>query len=69
MYSVQLWDTPGQEAFRNVTKLHLMDANVVVIVFDYSSQNVTEQQNLLDVWHEFVTKNTNTSNCGKNITS
>jgi GTPase SAR1 family protein len=43
MYSVQLWDTPGQEAFRNVTKLHLMDANVVVIVFDYSSQNVTEQ--------------------------
>lgn len=39
-YSVQLWDTPGQKAFENLTKLHFMDANVVVIVIDASDGDI-----------------------------
>jgi len=37
LYSMQLWDTAGQEKFDGLTKLHFMDANVVIIVVDISS--------------------------------
>jgi small GTP-binding protein len=37
-YSIQLWDTAGQEKFDGLTKLHFMDANVVIIVVDISNE-------------------------------
>lgn len=39
VYSLQLWDTAGQERFEAITKIHFMDAHVIVIVVDISENN------------------------------
>lgn len=42
-YSIQLWDTPGQDNFKNLLKLHFMDANIVIIVIDISEGSVADK--------------------------
>ena len=39
-YSVNLWDTAGQEAYRGVTKLFFRGSNIVILVYDIT-QHVT----------------------------
>lgn len=42
-YSIQLWDTPCQDNFKNLLKLHFMDANIVIIVIDISEGSVADK--------------------------
>jgi small GTP-binding protein len=46
-YSVNLWDTAGQEAYRGVTKLFFRGSNIVILVYDIT-EHVTFES--LELW-------------------
>ena len=46
-YSLNLWDTAGQEAYRGVTKLFFKGAQIVVLVYDITNY---ESFKSLDEW-------------------
>ena len=50
-YNIQLWDTPGQEKYRAVTKLFYREAKICIAVYDIT-QRPTFQS--LDYWIESI---------------
>ena len=52
-YSVNLWDTIGQEKYRSLTNLFLNGAQIVIFVFDITSKGSFEQ---LDYWFDLINK-------------
>ena len=52
-YSVNLWDTIGQEKYRSLTTLFLNGAQIVIFVFDITSKGSFEQ---LDYWFDLINK-------------
>lgn len=36
--NLQLWDTSGQDVYRDLISLYYRDANAAILVFDYSNQ-------------------------------
>lgn len=55
IFSLQLWDTAGQEKFDAITKLHFMDANVIVIVIDITQRDQMISQ--CEHWHVKLKEN------------
>ena len=47
-YSINLWDTIGQEQFRSLTKLFMKGAKIVILVYDITRLDTFEQ---LDFWY------------------
>ena len=48
-YSINLWDTIGQEQFRSLTKIFMKGAKIVIFVYDITRLNTFEQ---LDFWYD-----------------
>jgi small GTP-binding protein len=48
-YSINLWDTIGQEQFRSLTKIFMKGAKIVIFVYDITRLDTFEQ---LDFWLE-----------------
>ena len=46
-YSINLWDTMGQEAYKGISKLFFRDAQIVIFVYDITS---TESFESLEEW-------------------
>lgn len=45
--TLQLWDTSGQDAFRDLVSLYYRDSNAAILVFDYTNP---ESLNNLGFW-------------------
>lgn len=54
LYSLQLWDTAGQERFDAITKLHFMDAHVVIIVVDIFENDKDDLVSQCNKWYQKV---------------
>ena len=50
-YEIQLWDTPGQEKYRAITKLFYREAKICILVYDITKKITFES---LDYWLESV---------------
>ena len=48
-YSINLWDTIGQEKYRSLTKIFMKGAKIVIFVYDITRKETFEQ---LDFWFE-----------------
>jgi small GTP-binding protein len=48
-YSLNLWDTAGQESYRGLTQLFFRGAELVILVYDITSRKTFES---LDEWYE-----------------
>ena len=48
-YSINLWDTIGQEQFRSLTKIFMKGAKIVIFVYDITRLDTFEQ---LDFWYD-----------------
>ena len=48
-YSINLWDTIGQEKFRALTKIFIKEAKVVIFVYDITQKKTFDQ---LNYWFE-----------------
>jgi small GTP-binding protein len=46
-FEIQLWDTPGQEQYRSITKLFYREAKICIIVYDITNRTTFES---LDYW-------------------
>ena len=46
-YRIELWDTAGQEMYKSLTKLFLVDSKIVIFVYDITSKKSFEE---LDYW-------------------
>ena len=46
-YHVELWDTAGQEKFKSLTKLFIVDSKVVIFVYDITQKKSFEE---IDYW-------------------
>ena len=53
-YDIQVWDTPGQERYRSLTKLFLRGSNICILVYD-----ITHKESFLslDFWIETIKEN------------
>ena len=49
IYTLNLWDTAGQESYRGVTQLFFRGAEIVILVYDITSKKTYES---LDEWYE-----------------
>ena len=52
-YILHIWDTIGQEKFRNLTKLFFKESKIVILVYDKSVQKSFKE---LNYWSEQVKK-------------
>jgi len=50
-YNIQLWDTPGQEKYRAVTKLFYREAKICIVVYDITQRSTFQS---LDYWIESI---------------
>ena len=50
---MQLWDTIGQEKYKNLTKIFFKDSKIVILVYDKS---VKQSFQKLDFWRDEVKK-------------
>ena len=50
-YKIHIWDTIGQEKFRQLTKLFFKESNIVIMVYDKSNQLSFQQ---VPYWYEEV---------------
>ena len=46
-YTINMWDTIGQEKYRAVTKIFMKDARIVIVVYDITRSETFEE---LDFW-------------------
>ena len=46
-YHLELWDTAGQEMYRSLTKLFLVDSKIVIFVYDITKKSSFDE---LDFW-------------------
>jgi len=51
-YLVELWDTAGQEKFRSLTKNFIRGSNIVIFVYDITSEKTFEE--IEDYWIDTV---------------
>ena len=52
-YTINLWDTIGQERFRSLTKVFFKNSEIVIFVFDITSK---ESFDSLEFWYDTVEK-------------
>ena len=48
-YSLNLWDTAGQESYRGLTQLFFRGAEIIILAYDITSRKTFES---LDEWYE-----------------
>jgi len=48
-YTLNLWDTAGQESYRGLTQLFFRGAEIIILVYDITSKKTFES---LDEWYE-----------------
>ena len=48
-YTLNLWDTAGQESYRGLTQLFFRGAEIIILVYDITSRKTFES---LDEWYE-----------------
>ena len=48
-YTLNLWDTAGQESYRGLTQLFFRGAEIIILVYDITSRKTYES---LDEWYE-----------------
>ena len=48
-YSINLWDTIGQEKYRSLTKIFMKDAKVIIFVYDITNEKSFQE---LNFWFE-----------------
>ena len=53
-YYLELWDTAGQEIYRSLTKLFLVDSKIVIFVYDITKKTTFEE---LDFWIKTAKEN------------
>ena len=46
-YHIELWDTAGQEKFKSLTKIFIIDSKIVIFVYDITQKKSFEE---LDYW-------------------
>jgi small GTP-binding protein len=46
-YHIELWDTAGQEKFKSLTKIFIVDSKIVIFVYDITQKKSFEE---LDYW-------------------
>ena len=46
-YRMEIWDTAGQEMYKSLTKLFIVDSKIVIFVYDITSKKSFEE---LDYW-------------------
>ena len=49
-YTINLWDTIGQEKYRSLTKIFMKDANIIIFVYDITQLKSFQE---LNFWFEF----------------
>ena len=42
-YHIELWDTAGQEKFKSLTKLFIVDSKIVIFVYDITQKKSFEE--------------------------
>ena len=50
-YNIQLWDTAGQERFRSMSKIFIKESQIVVFVYDITSQRTFNE---LPFWVKYA---------------
>ena len=50
-YSLNLWDTIGQEKFRSLTKIFIKDSKIVIFVYDITNSRSFEE---LNFWFKII---------------
>ena len=50
-YTINLWDTIGQEKFRSLTKIFIKDSKIVILVYDITVLNSFEE---LKFWYDTI---------------
>ena len=50
-YSLNLWDTIGQEKFRSLTKIFIKDSKIVIFVYDITNKKSFEE---LEYWYKTI---------------
>ena len=50
-YTIDLWDTIGQEKFRSLTKLFFKDSDIVIFVFDITQKHSFDD---LEYWFKII---------------
>ena len=50
-YTLNLWDTIGQEKFRSLTKIFIKDSKIVIFVYDITNKKSFEE---LDYWYKTI---------------
>lgn len=51
-YSINIWDTAGQEQYRAVTKMFIQDTNILILCYSITDR---ESFNELDYWYNAAT--------------
>ena len=51
IYTLNIWDTTGQEIYRSVTKLFVQGAKIVILVYSIENKNSFES---LDYWYKSI---------------
>ena len=51
-YTINMWDTAGQEKYRSITKLFINGSNIVILVYDITREETFKE---LPFWYETAT--------------
>ena len=51
-YDLQIWDTAGQDRFKNVTRAYYRDANAALLVFDLTNETTLDN---IKTWYQQLT--------------
>ena len=46
-YQIEIWDTAGQEMYKSLTKMFIIDSKIVIFVYDITQKSSFEE---LDFW-------------------
>ena len=58
-YSLNIWDTAGQEKYRSLNTIFIKDAKIIILVYDISSKNSFSE---LNYWYDFIHEQINFKN-------
>ena len=50
-YSLDIWDTAGQEKYRSLNSIFIKDSKIIILVYDITCKNTFEQ---LNYWLDFI---------------
>ena len=57
-YDLQIWDTAGQDRFKNVTRAYYRDANAALLVFDLTKETTLDN---IKTWYQQLTNHVDRS--------